>query len=104
MPATATDLIRPLVRYASMNGGSGGLREAANKLVSTMLASGGKTLTSSTLNGKSFNFSIPAGLDTASLLAAVDEAANIFDEKTADGTLAAYLSARRATRTKAYFA
>lgn len=87
-----------------MNGGSGQLRAEANKLIAGILTSSGKSLVSSTLNGKSFSFAIPPGLDAASLIAAVDEAANIYDEKSADGTLADYLAARRATRTKAYFA
>lgn len=103
MPATATDLIRPLVGFAYRNGGSGELRKAADKLLSTALASGGKTLTSSTLNGKSFNFAIPPGTDPASFIKAVDDAANIFDAKQADGTLAEYLAQISVRRTRGIF-
>jgi len=100
----ASAIIKAFVRRAKAAGGAGGLRDVSNKLIDQLFVNGGKALTSSTVNGKSFSFTIQPGTDIASLISALDEAAIIYDEKAADGTLDAYLSARKATRTKAYFA
>jgi len=100
----ASAIIKAFVRRAKDAGGAGGLREVSNRLIDQLFVNGGKALTSSTLNGKSFSYTIQPGTDIASLIAALDEAAIIYDEKVADGTLDAYLAARKATRTKAYFA
>lgn len=102
--ASAVQLTKSFVQYAVNNGGSNALRTMHDEILRNLSTAGGKQLISSTLNGKSFSFAIPGGTSPSELLPVMLEAAAIYDEKTADGTLAAYLSARRATRTKVQYA
>ena len=96
-------LVKSLVRHASTKGVQT-LRQFHDELTGQLLTNGGRQLQSSSVNGASFSHIVAPGADVTSLLGALDEAIQIFDEQTENGTLADYLAARRAHRTKAHFA
>jgi hypothetical protein len=93
--------LRSLLRVASLQG-RGVLEAIVTSQFSAVSTNGGKQLTGATANGKSFSYTVPAGLSLLEVMARMEEALEWIDSHTSD-ELTAILSTKAATYTTARF-
>lgn len=102
MSANKEELIPSLVRWGNRQG-IAALETLAMGQWDSLIASNGRQLISSSVNGTSFTYSFSPGIDPATIIAAADSAYRILADLTARDVVSEYLSAPPQRRTQATF-